>query len=168
MMIFFLMAIPNLVSAHAELTGSQPQEGETVKQSIDTLTLQFGEDVEKFISLTITNENGDSIPVDSPSISGKTILVMTKKPLPDGDYTVKWELVSADGHNSTGQLTFSVQQGNKNKAKSDQPTKTNMSQAAQNTQKAVADHSTLYIGIIAVLIVILVIGLLTAFRKKQK
>lgn len=161
--LFLVMLIPNLASAHAELVNSQPQQGETVKQSIDTLNLQFGEDVEKFINFTITNEKGESIPMDAPDISGKSVLVLTKKPLPNGSYTAKWELVAADGHKNGGELSFKVGQVDAKKSQTEPPAK-----SEPVNQKTSPDHQTFYISFIVILILIIAIGLFTMFRKRGK
>ena len=161
---FFLLLLPQWALAHAELVSSNPQEGETINQSIDTLTLQFGEEVEKFISFTINNKKGETFPVDSTNISGKTVMVLTKSPLPSGDYTAKWTLIAADGHENSGQLTFKVGQIGEKQAQSDTPSQTSSKKAAEKA----ADHTTLYINSIAVLAAIVLIGAFVVLRKKDK
>jgi len=167
-LICFIILLPNVASAHAELESSQPQEGETVKQNIDTLTLQFGEEVEKFISFTLTNDKGESIPIGKPAISGKTVLVMTDDPLPNGSYTAKWELVAADGHQNPGQLSFKVgQEAEKKQAASNPPADTKNADQ-HDSNPSTSGHGTLYMGIIIVLVVIVCIAAAALFRKKGK
>ncbi|MGV3489382.1 MAG: copper resistance CopC family protein [Tuberibacillus sp.] len=173
LMICFMLIIPGVASAHAELEDSQPKEGETVKNAIDTLTLQFGEEVEQFASFAVTNENGEKIPIEAPSISGKSVMVLTKEPLPNGNYTAKWEVVAADGHKSPGQLTFKVEKVEEEKPAQTEkaaPAKENNQPQKQADEKQTDKKQThsVYISVIIILIVILVIGVSVLFRRRGK
>ncbi|MEU9994696.1 copper resistance protein CopC [Streptomyces sp. NPDC050848] len=100
-------------SAHAALTGSDPQDGAVVATAPKDVNLTFSEQVAM---------GGDSIRVLDPAgnrvdtgeirdlCSGSIIRygVGLRSGLPEGTYTVAWQAVSADSHPVAGAFTFSV------------------------------------------------------------
>lgn len=108
-----LLATAGPASAHAALTGSDPQDGAVVATAPKDVDLTFSEQVAM---------SGDSIRVLDPSgkrvdtgeirdmCSGSIVRygVELLPGLPDGTYTVAWQTVSADSHPVSGAFTFSV------------------------------------------------------------
>ncbi|MFI8824150.1 copper resistance CopC/CopD family protein [Streptomyces sp. NPDC053431] len=108
-----LLATAGPASAHAALTGSDPQDGAVVATAPKQVNLTFSEQVAM---------SGDSIRVLDPSgkrvdtgeirdlCSGSVVRygVALLPGLPDGTYTVAWQTVSADSHPVSGAFTFSV------------------------------------------------------------
>ncbi|MFK3733180.1 copper resistance CopC/CopD family protein [Streptomyces sp. NPDC088090] len=100
-------------SAHAALTGSDPQDGAVVATAPEEVGLTFSEQVAM---------SPDSIRVLDPSgrradtgeiidlCSGAVVKygVALRAGLPDGTYTVAWQTVSADSHPIAGAFTFSI------------------------------------------------------------
>ncbi|MFI8290302.1 copper resistance protein CopC [Streptomyces sp. NPDC085614] len=100
-------------SAHAALTGSNPQDGAVVATAPKDVTLTFSEQVAM---------SADSIRVLDPSskridtgeirdlCSGSIVKygVGLRSGLPEGTYTVAWHTVSADSHPIAGAFTFSI------------------------------------------------------------
>ncbi|MFF9339262.1 copper resistance protein CopC [Streptomyces sp. NPDC014773] len=100
-------------SAHAALTGSDPQDGAVVATAPKEVGLTFSEQVAM---------SPDSIRVLDPSgrradtgeiidlCSGAVVKygVALRAGLPDGTYTVAWQTVSADSHPIAGAFTFSI------------------------------------------------------------
>ncbi|MEU9701333.1 copper resistance protein CopC [Streptomyces sp. NPDC047981] len=100
-------------SAHAALTGSDPQDGAVVATAPKEVNLTFSEQVAM---------GGDSIRVLDPAgnrvdtgelrdlCSGNIVRygVGLRSGLPEGTYTVAWQAVSADSHPIAGAFTFSV------------------------------------------------------------
>ncbi|WP_027724208.1 copper resistance CopC family protein [Tuberibacillus calidus] len=153
------LLIPNMASAHAELVDSQPKQGETVKQAVDALTLDFSEEVKAFKNFSLTDENGKAVPAVTPSVSGKKVTVNLQKPLADGNYIAKWEIVAADGHQSKGQLTFTV---GEEKQQTPSPKKTPIEKPIEKT-----DHTTLYTGAAILLGIIIIVAFLALLKKKD-
>lgn len=96
-------------SAHAELVSSTPKQGETVNSSIKDIQITFGERVEKFLSLTLKNRQGKTFKLNKPDIRGKKADIPVKASLPTGAYTLKWKVLSIDGHSVSQSLTFNIQ-----------------------------------------------------------
>ncbi|MFE6711732.1 copper resistance CopC/CopD family protein [Streptomyces sp. NPDC057695] len=100
-------------SAHAALTGSDPQDGAVVATAPKEVNLTFSEQVAM---------SADSIRVLDPAgrradtgeildlCSGSVVRygVALRAGLPDGTYTVAWQTVSADSHPIAGAFTFSI------------------------------------------------------------
>ncbi|MEU6143373.1 copper resistance protein CopC [Streptomyces sp. NPDC047081] len=105
-----LLAGAGPASAHAALTGSDPASGVVVDKAPTQVTLTFSEKVAT---------SGDSVRVLDPKgkrvdtgkatdVSGTTYSVPLHSGLPDGTYTVAWQVVSADSHPVAGAFTFSI------------------------------------------------------------
>ncbi|WP_432086000.1 copper resistance CopC/CopD family protein [Streptomyces sp. bgisy095] len=100
-------------SAHAALTGSDPQDGAVVATAPKEVNLTFSEQVAM---------SADSIRVLDPAgrradtgeirdlCSGSIVRygVELRAGLPDGTYTVAWQTISADSHPIAGAFTFSI------------------------------------------------------------
>ncbi|MEU2835740.1 copper resistance protein CopC [Streptomyces sp. NPDC007076] len=101
-------------SAHAALTGSDPQDGAVVATAPKEVTLTFSEQVALGDdSIRILDPNGkraDTAAAPRDLQSGSTVKygVSLHSGLPDGTYTVAWQAVSADSHPVSGAFTFSV------------------------------------------------------------
>lgn len=97
-------------SAHAALTGSDPSSGVVVDKAPTQISLTFSEKVStNNDSLRVLNPKGKRVDVGKPSnISGTTYAIQVRTGLPDGTYTVAWQVVSADSHPVAGAFTFSV------------------------------------------------------------
>ncbi|WP_217234932.1 copper resistance CopC/CopD family protein [Streptomyces sp. AC555_RSS877] len=97
-------------SAHAALTGSDPQQGVVVDKAPTQVSLTFSEQVSTSAdSLRVLDPKGKPVQRGKPSnVSGTTYAVQLLSGLPDGTYTVTYQVVSADSHPVAGAFTFSV------------------------------------------------------------
>jgi copper transport protein len=97
-------------SAHAALTGSDPQQGVVVDKAPAQVSLTFSEQVSTSAdSLRVLDPKGTPVQSGKPShVSGTTYAVQLHSGLPDGTYTVTYQVVSADSHPVAGAFTFSV------------------------------------------------------------
>ncbi|MDN0199386.1 copper resistance protein CopC [Streptomyces sp. S.PNR 29] len=105
-----LLAGAGPASAHAALTGSDPQQGVVVDKAPTQVSLTFSEQVSTADdSLRVLDPKGKRVDNGKPSnVSGTTYAVRLHSGLPDGTYTVSWHVVSADSHPVAGAFTFSV------------------------------------------------------------
>ncbi|MET7476468.1 copper resistance protein CopC [Streptomyces sp. NPDC005648] len=116
MVLLFLAVIGALLagagpaSAHAALTGSDPAQGVVVDKAPSQVTLTFSEKVAtNSDSLRVLDPKGKRVDTGKPSdVSGTTYAVPLHSGLPDGTYTVAWQVVSADSHPVSGAFTFSI------------------------------------------------------------
>ncbi|MFF2406064.1 copper resistance CopC/CopD family protein [Streptomyces sp. NPDC058092] len=101
-------------SAHAALTGSDPQDGAVVGTAPKQVTLTFSEQVAMSDSsvrvLDPDGKRADTGAAPRDLQSGSTVKygVSLHSGLPDGTYTVAWQAVSADSHPVSGAFTFSI------------------------------------------------------------
>ncbi|MEU3612583.1 copper resistance protein CopC [Streptomyces sp. NPDC006872] len=97
-------------SAHAALTGSDPAQGVVVDKAPTQVSLTFSETVSlSDDSLRVLDPKGTRVDTGKPSnLSGTTYAVQLHSGLPDGTYTVTYQVVSADSHPVAGAYTFSI------------------------------------------------------------
>ncbi|MET7368325.1 copper resistance protein CopC [Streptomyces sp. NPDC005566] len=99
-------------SAHAALTGSNPQDGSVVATAPKEVTLTFSEQIAMGEdSIRVLDPSGKRADTGSPrDLRSGTVQygITLHSGLPDGTYTVAWQAVSADSHPVSGAFTFSV------------------------------------------------------------
>ncbi|MFI7014290.1 copper resistance CopC/CopD family protein [Streptomyces sp. NPDC050164] len=105
-----LLAGAGPASAHAAVTGSDPAQGAVVDKAPARISLTFSEQVAMSgDSLRVLDPEGKRVDAGEPSnVSGTTYAVRLHSGLPDGTYTVAYQVVSADSHPVAGAYTFSV------------------------------------------------------------
>ncbi|MFB6812979.1 copper resistance CopC/CopD family protein [Streptomyces sp. NPDC056347] len=109
-----LLAGAGPASAHAALTGSDPQDGAVVATAPEEVTLTFSEQVALGKdSVRVLDPDGKRAdtgaePRDLQNDSAVRYGVALRTGLADGTYTVAWQAVSADSHPVSGAFTFSI------------------------------------------------------------
>ncbi|MER6688292.1 copper resistance CopC/CopD family protein [Streptomyces minutiscleroticus] len=97
-------------SAHAALTGSDPQQGAVVDKAPTQVSLTFSEKVALSEgSVRVLDPKGERVDTGAPlDLGGDSYGVKLHAGLPDGTFTVMYQVVSADSHPVSGAFTFSV------------------------------------------------------------
>ncbi|SCF71424.1 copper resistance protein CopC [Streptomyces sp. Cmuel-A718b] len=109
-----LLAGAGPASAHAALTGSDPQDGAVVDTAPKEVTLSFSEAVsvgdDSIRVLDPSGKRADTQAEPKDLSEGSTVRygVALHSGLPDGTYTVAWKAISADSHPVSGAFTFSI------------------------------------------------------------
>ncbi|MFD7745339.1 copper resistance CopC/CopD family protein [Streptomyces sp. NPDC059698] len=109
-----LLAGAGPASAHAALTGSDPQDGAVVDTAPQEVTLSFSEAIavgdDSIRVLDPRGERADTGAGPKDLSEGSTVRygVSLHSGLPDGTYTVAWQAISADSHPISGAFTFSI------------------------------------------------------------
>jgi methionine-rich copper-binding protein CopC len=99
-------AVP--ASAHSQLESAAPASGAVVRGQPGAVTLTFNEQVRlKYSTVAIERSDGGSYRRGTLS-QRDTTLRQDVYPLPSGEYTVAWRVVSADGHPVRGEFRFTV------------------------------------------------------------
>ncbi|WP_055567979.1 copper resistance protein CopC [Streptomyces atriruber] len=106
--VFFAGAAPS--SAHAALTGSDPKQGAVVDRAPDQVKLTFSEKVAMSDgSVRVLDPSGKRVDTDKTTdLGANTYGVKLRPGLPDGTFTVAYQVVSADSHPVAGAFTFSI------------------------------------------------------------
>ncbi|MER6403195.1 copper resistance protein CopC [Streptomyces viridosporus] len=97
-------------SAHAALTGSDPQQRSVVDRAPTQVSLTFSEPIAvSDDAVRVLDPKGQRVDKGAPvNPSGTTYSVQLVGGLPDGTYTVAYQVVSADSHPVAGAFTFSI------------------------------------------------------------
>ncbi|MHA5047947.1 copper resistance CopC/CopD family protein [Streptomyces sp. SD15] len=99
-------------SAHAALTGSDPQDGSVLKSAPTQVTLTFTESIGLLEdSFRVLDPDNRRVHTGEPGHAGDrsdTARVSLPKGLGTGTFTVAWRVVSADSHPVSGAFTFSI------------------------------------------------------------
>lgn len=100
-------------SAHDSLVASSPADGEQVATSPEQIVLTFSntliavEDEDDGTAVVVEDAAGRDW-AGEPVIEGDTVTVPLEEDLPPGDYRVTWQVVSSDGHPTSGEYGFTV------------------------------------------------------------
>jgi len=178
--IFVSLLFSTTVSAHSTLESSSPADGETVQEQLTEITMQYNTSIDPMSTFTLTDANGEEVTVET-SVNDNVLNGTIGSPLDNGEYTVEWNIIGADGHPITGTYAFTVDlpeaAGDDNDTVTDneestvtEPTDPETENAATtDTDNAEEGSSTnfLLIGII-VLAAILIITMFTLGRKNRK
>ncbi|MEH7413789.1 copper resistance protein CopC [Neobacillus drentensis] len=114
----FLFLWPSFASAHAYILKSTPYENEIVDQAPLKVTIEFDETIQaSFNSLEVFDSAGNRVDQKNGRIKPQNPSIIETdlaKNLPNDTYSIKWRIVSSDGHPVEGVIPFQV--GNDNPA----------------------------------------------------
>jgi methionine-rich copper-binding protein CopC len=102
------------VWGHAFPQRSEPPVGATVTVSPPRVRIWFDAVLEAaFSRLQVQTGSGQRLDKNDARVdpTDATLLEVPLPPLPPGTYRVLWSVVARDGHRTTGEYTFTIQQG---------------------------------------------------------
>jgi len=111
MVALLCMGMSHVVLAHAALLKSEPARRVVLSQSPSQIRLWFNEKIEpSYASIQILKADGSALSLQAARVDKKDpkLLVLELPPLEAGDYTVKYRVMSVDGHLVDYGYTFSV------------------------------------------------------------
>lgn len=98
-------------SAHDELLGSTPENGQVLETAPTAVELEFSNDIiEMGTAVIVVDAEGEELAAGEPAVAGRTVTAALPD-LADGEYQVRWRAVSADGHPIEGTIDFGVGAG---------------------------------------------------------
>ena len=107
-----MLAVPASASAHANVISTTPGVGSVVPTSPEAVQVHFDQEVRPVEGgSTVVDKDGTSVVAGDARTAPsdvKTLLIPLQPDLPDGDYTVRWKIVSTDGHIEIGVFAFGV------------------------------------------------------------
>ena len=169
------LSTANSVFAHTHLTETSPSDGQAVTENISELQLNFDGEVGEGSVVEISSSTGEEMTVSNIIISETMMIVMLAEPLPNDDYTVKWSIISADGHPLEGSYMFKVNapvQENDKVTNEEQVTENKQQDAVEKDNEPVAnsanDSNSIIIIIAIALAVLVVVSLIALLRKKSR
>ena len=103
------LSFPASAVGHASLEHPSPGYRERVASSPPAIVLRFDQEVTAFPdSIVVLNSRGRVLSDQAASTAnGRAVLAPVRK-LPRGAYTVRWHVLSSDGHPVSGVYTFGV------------------------------------------------------------
>lgn len=106
-----VLGISSPAAAHDDFVSSYPQANSTIDGSPDEITLTFSgalTDMEGASVIEVRDDQGATVAIDAPGISGTSITQHLAPTAVTGLFTVRWKVVSADGHPISGEYTYTV------------------------------------------------------------
>ena len=109
--LFAAMMLATAVDAHPTLKAASPAAESTTAAPTE-IRLTFSEGViAKFCSAEVKDQGGRKVvtaKVTTDPMDQKQLIVALLAPLPEGTYTVNWNVVSVDTHRVSGAYSFKV------------------------------------------------------------
>lgn len=105
-------ALGDVLLAHAILVKSSPEKEATITDVPEEVLLIFNESVgDEFLALAVIDESGKRVDHHDPKLdfTDRSHLRATVSKLSPGRYTVRYRVLSADGHVVSGKYFFNVQ-----------------------------------------------------------
>ncbi len=104
----FLFSFANSAFAHTHIESSSPQNGEVLTEQLNEITLTFEGKIEQSSSFTLQKADGEAVQVDSVTVSDNVLIGSLSTPLENGEYSINWSIIGADGHVIQGEVPFTV------------------------------------------------------------
>ena len=106
------LAAPATAQAHATLVRTQPDNGAVLQAAPSSVRLTFDDSIRSANgNEVVSNKTRASALAGKPRVSGRELVLPLRRNLADGDYSVRWSIVSQDGHPEQGVLAFGVGAG---------------------------------------------------------
>ncbi|TSB47855.1 copper resistance CopC family protein [Alkalicoccobacillus porphyridii] len=98
---------PATASAHSQLESSVPEDGQTVEESLDTITIHFSGGIEAASTMSLIKDNEEEIALEI-EVDGSTLTARVEQPLANGEYEAMYTILSEDTHPVEGAFSFTV------------------------------------------------------------
>jgi len=106
--VFAAAAVAPAAWAHARIVSTTPTDGSVLASAPARVVIRFDDTVRVLGGTTVvTNVGRRPVTAGKPKGSGRVVTVPLRK-LRDGDYTVRWRVLSDDGHTIEGVFAFAV------------------------------------------------------------
>ena len=103
------LAAPGAAFAHANLVRSMPANGAVLARPPAAVRIVFDDSVQTGPGIEVIRNGGGSVGTGHPHIEhGRTLVMPVRPGLADGAYSVRWSVISDDGHLESGVLAFAV------------------------------------------------------------
>ena len=105
------LALPAAASAHANLVRTAPASGAVVAREPAAVKVVFDDVVRVGPGIEAVRNGGRSVLGGTPSAAGDVLTIPLRPHLPDGDYSVRWSIISDDGHLESSVFAFAIGAG---------------------------------------------------------
>jgi len=106
------LVVPAVAAAHARLVRTVPADGAVLAHRPLVVRVEFDDTVRSASgNAVVANDSQRSVLAGRVAVQGRVVVLPLARRLPRGDYTVRWSIVSEDGHPEQGVLAFAVGRG---------------------------------------------------------
>jgi len=170
-----LFVFTNTALAHTGLETSSPENGGFVTEELREIALTFEGKIEQGGTLEISDSNGQSFAVDDIIIENTQMTATLPNALVNGDYTVVWNIIGADGHPIQGDFSFTVLvpglekpaeiENDSQDVKQDGAPLEDVEDTKTNEQNQLPSY---LIPVIVIVLVAIIVGIFVGLRKKNR
>jgi methionine-rich copper-binding protein CopC len=173
------IAVAAPASAHDTIVSSTPAADSQLTTAPTEVVLTFSNnlislDENSGTAMTVADESGEDWVAGEPTITADSVTVPLAEGMPNGAYTVTWQVVSSDGHPTSGEYSFSVAAPEASATPSATATESaapdqsaEPSQTAESAEPAETASWPLLIGLGAVLLVAIVVFIVILVRRRR-
>lgn len=173
------LAVAAPASAHDSIVSSTPAPDEQLTAAPTEVVLGFSNnllslDANSGTAMTVVDDSGKDWVDGAPAVSADTVTVSLADGMPNGAYTVTWQVVSSDGHPTSGEYSFSVAAPEASAAPSATPSESagpekssQPSRSAEPVEQADATPWPLLIGLGLVVLAAIVVVIVIAARRRR-
>ncbi len=109
---FVALALPAGAAAHATLIATAPANGAVLAKAPSTVRVAFDDTIHVAPgNAAVSNATNGSVLGGPATAHGHMLTLPLRVGLRDGDYSVRWSIVSEDGHREQGVIAFAVGAG---------------------------------------------------------
>ena len=109
--VVMLAALPAEASAHANLVRTIPGDRSVLASAPRQVSFVFDDEIRPGPGIEAVRNGDGSVLAGKARSSDKTLIVPLEPRLEDGDYSVRWSVISDDGHEIGGVTAFAVGSG---------------------------------------------------------
>ncbi len=108
LMLVLMLLLPATAMAHSKLETAVPAKESVVEVSPESISMTFNTKIEKLSTFKLFNSADEQQEVKDIAVDGAILTGQIPLALANGEYTVKWTIIGADGHSVNGEYTFEV------------------------------------------------------------
>lgn len=165
--------------AHTSLTSTTPSHGEIVETPLTEIVLTYGGQIEEGSHFELLTSSNEEIELTSINVANGVMTGTVAEPLKNGEYIVKWDSISEDGHPLNGKFFFTVNVAQQEAVKDTSVEAENEDTTNIDENTDISDevndtitgnsssNTTLFIAVI-VLVAIILISLIFLFARRKK
>ncbi|UII56141.1 copper resistance protein CopC [Cytobacillus spongiae] len=104
----FLFGLANTAFAHTGLESSNPNDGDVLTEPVKEMTFTFETKIEQGSTFELVDPSGVKVPIGDIALNDNQMKGSVQRALDNGEYTVQWSIIGADGHLIDGTFSFVV------------------------------------------------------------
>lgn len=171
-MLLAMMLPVSAASAHDSVTGTSPEDGQTLEEVPEAIELTFTDTpVALGSQVIVEGADGTDWAVGEPEIVDNVVSQPISSEAPAGQYTVTWRVVSSDSHPIEGVFQFTANAGGAGGAESSAPESVESEAAAveePETEQSGSAFPTSFVIVLSALLVALVIFMVVLARRRLR